>query len=505
MTLVAYTPDTEPTPRFVMAARIVSAAVGVAVLCAWAVLAAGHASDLFRINWVSGVWLALAQAAADGTLYPPVFDGEHFGGTRYMPLAILLTAGVDTVVGNTLLAAKLVTYGACVALGLLVFTVLGRERVAIGPRLLLLAAVAVSLPSVTLGVRGEVLPVLFQLAAVAVVARYESRRSAGVAGLLAGLALLAKLNAVWGLAAIVIWLVARQRRRLVPFGLGFLATVGIGVLVTTVISDGRFLDNVTEVVFLGSTSLGTTVRYATGIAGSPPWKLLVYLGAAGAVLVTLAIIRFAVAAGRRRLTVYDLCLPCVVATTLVTFLDAGTAENHVFDLLVVSAVCAGLLIGSSSPLDLADRRSLEVAVVVLLGWTTIVAFQSSFRQGAIDVIRGREDEYSTSSLQQLDSSGEILSEDATVPVVLGRRPVILDAYLFLRLGQRHPEWVAQLVERIDAHDFDRIFLTRRIDDSTRAWYEDANLGPDVLAAITRSYRYSEEVADLAVYIPKPRS
>ena len=57
-------------------ARVVSAVVGVVVLGAWAVLAVGHASDLFRINWVSGVWLALAQAAGDGTLYPPVFDGS---------------------------------------------------------------------------------------------------------------------------------------------------------------------------------------------------------------------------------------------------------------------------------------------------------------------------------------------------------------------------------------------------------------------------------------------
>ena len=48
----------------------------------------------------------------------------------------------------------------------------------------------------------------FQLAAVAVVLRLagENRRSAGVAGLLAGLALLAKLNAVLGLAATAVTL-----------------------------------------------------------------------------------------------------------------------------------------------------------------------------------------------------------------------------------------------------------------------------------------------------------
>src|SRR6187399_2526139 len=71
------------------------AVAGLAALVAasWLVLVVAHLDDGYGMDHASGTWIALARYANDGTLYPPLYDGESFGGTRFMPVPILLQAG----------------------------------------------------------------------------------------------------------------------------------------------------------------------------------------------------------------------------------------------------------------------------------------------------------------------------------------------------------------------------------------------------------------------------
>ena len=80
--------------------------VAAAILSGWVALAALHINDDYRVTHTQGVWLAVAEAARAGHLYPPIFDGEHYAGTRYMPLPILLNALASGVVGDPLIAAS---------------------------------------------------------------------------------------------------------------------------------------------------------------------------------------------------------------------------------------------------------------------------------------------------------------------------------------------------------------------------------------------------------------
>jgi hypothetical protein len=67
--------------------RIATALAGSLALGAWATLAIVHADDRYLVNHVSGAWMALAQYANDGLLYPPLYEGESFGsGTQKRPL-----------------------------------------------------------------------------------------------------------------------------------------------------------------------------------------------------------------------------------------------------------------------------------------------------------------------------------------------------------------------------------------------------------------------------------
>jgi hypothetical protein len=50
----------------------------------------------------------LAKYANEGVLYPPLLDGQHYGGTHWTPLPILLNAGAARLTGEYLTSGKLV-------------------------------------------------------------------------------------------------------------------------------------------------------------------------------------------------------------------------------------------------------------------------------------------------------------------------------------------------------------------------------------------------------------
>ena len=66
--------------------------VGAAGIAGWLFLALVHIGDRYKVGHVQGIWMALAQYANEGTLYPPLSDGVRFGGTRHMPLPIIVNA-----------------------------------------------------------------------------------------------------------------------------------------------------------------------------------------------------------------------------------------------------------------------------------------------------------------------------------------------------------------------------------------------------------------------------
>ena len=94
----------------------------------------------------------------------------------------------------------------------------------------------------------------------------------------------------------------------------------------------------------------------------------------------------------------------------------------------------------------------------------------------------------------------LLAEDPTVPVLLDRRPVVLDPYMLRRIGERHPQWRADLVRRIDAAEFDKVVLLY-LPESAPDWYDHIHLGPEIVGAIERRYRPAERVEGYWVFVP----
>src|SRR5262245_53752449 len=66
--------------------------VALTIVLVWAFIVIAHARDTYLLTHVSGNRMALARYLDEGVLYPPLYDGHNYGGTRIMPLSIVLHA-----------------------------------------------------------------------------------------------------------------------------------------------------------------------------------------------------------------------------------------------------------------------------------------------------------------------------------------------------------------------------------------------------------------------------
>ena len=258
---------------------------------AWGFLALVHVDDRYHVGWVEGSRIALTRSAVSGVLYPPLYDGDTYGGTRFMPVPILLHAGLARMTGEYLVAEKLLAYLSSTLLLAAMFLLLRHAGCPLAPALALPAGVLVTLPGLLAAttVQGDALSVVFQLAAVALIQR--STRSAatlGAAGLCT-LAIVTKLSAVWAPLAIGTWLLLRNRRQLVVFTAALLLLLAATTALFQIVSDGRMLTNLQEVAFAGVGGPSGLLRSPTRILslvadGAPLLLILVPFALAGTVL-----------------------------------------------------------------------------------------------------------------------------------------------------------------------------------------------------------------------------
>jgi hypothetical protein len=467
------------------AVRWLPGVLGAVVLVLALGLSLRHLNDRFQINHTSGVWLALADAFRHGTLYLPKHVGAYYGGGRYMPLGIVLDGGTAKVTGNVLVASKLVSLVAMAALVALVVRVcrwLGADwPLAIG-----LAAVPVAtgmgLEQVA-GVRNDALAVLLQLGAVVLVWRVQGARGAVAGGALAGLALVAKTSAMWGLVIVVWWCWRRRggRGALDALLAGILAA-GVALAGIDAASHGRLAQSV----------FGGNSFWPPHITG-----LLVGLGQnqLEMILAVLPLLGVAVFALLRRGaltgTPFQTSLIAAALVTVVLFFDSGVAANHLIDVSVL--VC--VVLAGTAAASVVEWTALA-RVVTVVGLAIGLAGVYS-----LPVLRPDSSLGWHQFAQDARPGERILSEDSSVPVSLGQRPQVLDSFALRVLADHHPSEVQPLVDEIDAKSFGAIFLVSRPESDTTDWYRVIELGPRVRAAILRNYHFDHVRGGLNVYVP----
>jgi hypothetical protein len=483
----------EPS-RLPGAALTAALAVGAfVVLSSTVLLAVVHAADRYQVNHVSGTWMALARDAAHGTLYRPLFEDGYFGGTFYMPLQIVLHAAVSLATGDELVSGKLLGYLVALALCALTLSLLRSARCPWVPSLALLAAVVVTPTGqlAMLGIRGDSLPLVLQLAAVAVVSRSTARRAVAAAAVLCALALAAKLTAVWAPVAIGVWLFLRARRRALPFVGTTLVSVVVLAGAFEAVSAGRLSDNVWGLLRAGDgDSSGTPLAGVSTFLELMPSR-------AGAVwlLLPLALAACLYGLARRRPSIFQIALLVQLVVVAAVLRDPGSDYNHLIDVAVLVVLVVGELwrevtsSSSTSPVVPFTVATAIAALALVLGTTQ--SYLESMRSDVADAIRavgGREHEnYALEPLAGYVSRREVLlSEDPAVPLLRGERPLLIDAIAVRRLGLAHPEWTRGLRDRILAQEFDAIALLHPVEDVS--WFADSTFGPEIRSAIATRYR-----------------
>jgi hypothetical protein len=469
------------------------AVFAIVAAASFAFVALAHVTDRAFITYQAGSRMGLALYAREGILYPPLSHGGLYGGTRMMPVPILLHTGLSFVTGEFLASGKLLTYLSYLALLIVSFGVMRSFGCSAARSAVLLAAVTVSAVGIwtSLTISYDALPVALQLIALVLVARARGRAAIVAAGLLCALALFSKLSAVWGVGAIGSWLWLRNRQALGSFLGGYLAASGLGFVLVQLASGGRFWENI---VTFSSSAVGDegVGRVPSQLAEMAPIAPVFY------VLLPLAVIELVLAGRGNGITIYHLALPFAAASLIVVLTRSGAVFNHMLDLMILSAVLTARLWMRWTQ-ELPSRAALLPIAVVLAILVSYPVLRISVVEASPGLLQG-----DARFLDRLVGPGDrILSEDASIPIARGQVPVVLDPFLLPTIGARDPVALTALVESVERHEFDRVILAYPMDDAPEGWYT-MQFGTRVADAIERNYFLLEgRRTYYYVYAPRP--
>ena len=476
---------------------VCSLALGAVVLMSWVFLAVAHVDDRYRLDHVSGTRTALARYAQEGVLYPELYDGERYGGTRFMPLPFVVHGLVSRLVDDYLISGKLLAYAA--TLGLLVTMVVALRRVRCPASLqVLLPALVLTTPTVlsaSMNLRADVLPLVLQLLAAVLVSGNGGTGPIVVAGMLTALALFTKTTALWAPLAIVLWLIFRDRRRLAWFAASYVgASLAIGVAFLAA-SDGRMVENVVGLATSGVDAGSIVVApyrliHLLVADATPAWAMLPIAG----VVAWLAV-------NDRRPTIFVLSLTLALLVLLVVLSDVGTGWNQLIDVVVLAAIVAGDLAGRVDGRPTGNRVAAMIVGLALV-WITTVGTVVTLLPDVRATIAGQLDQRPEPLEGLADRDTSILSEDPYVPVSLGQLPVVLDPFMLLRLSHDRPGAVDDLIGRIRSRDFELVVLLEPLEPVDRSWWNEQHFGPDVVRAIDDAYRLAGRVDGYYLYEPR---
>jgi len=479
--------------------------VASAILAGWLILAAVHARDDYRMSHVQGIWVAAAEAARGGALYPPLFDGEHYSGTRYMPLAILLNAFGSAMTGDAILGGKMIAATLMTVLLATIVLVLKRCSCPLSLAFALAAAVVATDTGLQSGttVGGDLLPVVLQTGALALAARGRNWRQFVLAGALAGLAFASKLTGLWGAFAVITWLaIDQQWRRAAIFAIATVATVAMTLGVVQLFTNGGLSEHLLAFTFAGVRGGGTIFR-------GPNQLLFNLLGHATAavVLFPLAIIAL-LTGGWRQLSVFHIALMYALLVLMVVYADFGTGFNQLLDLVVLVVLVVGEWLGRvRTNVDRAVPPVLALVIAVTVVWADgldLVRTVGFDVRGAVASARnGSAPRAALAVSRMVGPRDEVLAEDPSIYLPLHRQPVVMDPFMLLRLDRQHPEWVDPLIRRISERQFALVVLVVPLEDPTLDyWWNDFQFGPRVAAALRESYRPDGILGRYFLYRPR---
>ena len=97
---------------------------------------------------------------------------------------------------------------------------------------------------------------------------------------------------------------------------------------------------------------------------------------------------------------------------------------------------------------------------------------------------------------------QVLAEDPSVDIAMGRRPLVMDPFMLTRLDRTNPQLIDPLIGWITDRRFDLVVLLVSLEDRRLDyWWSDYHFGPRVANALRTSYRPERWVGRYLLYRP----
>jgi hypothetical protein len=480
--------------------RVLSQGLAVILVVGALAQALIHLRDLSHINHITGIWVTLAQSLREGVFYPPVEQDGHYAGTRYVPVFFVLVSGLSEITADYVVAAKLAALLAVVTLLGVIFAatrgVTGRSADGLVTMAVFLAFLEGR--DALLSPHADALAVALSVGGLLLCARERPGKATLVAAaLLFALAVLTKVTSVPGPAAGCVTLFFRDRRSgLLLAGLTGAFAAG-GLLAVDALSGNRFLDNLRAVSSGGELgeSLHTAPAALLGTLKQSAHFSLV-------VPIVLPVAAFALArhAMERRFCTWDWYSLFAWVSAAVVLTVPGTDRNHLLELEVSAVLVLAAWLRPDEHLQPTRTELVARGVIVAAIVLALVRDARAWAGGP------EPDAVPTPVLvEELAGEGPLLSEDATAPVLLGRRPVLLDPYSYRVLIERGRVNPNELAGRVRRREFTALVLLRDLHDPNHPLnppYNQMHFGAMVTDAIREEYQLERRTGPYYVFRPR---
>jgi hypothetical protein len=458
------------------------------------------------VDFVTGVWLTLANDLVHGVFYRDLVGPDGYGGTRYFPLHFTLIAALMRL-GLSPLAAGFLVSGVAAAL-----LVAGIRRLllrfGLPPEVAAAGAVFVFAPRFAqqglLALRSDILAAAlvvwgldFSLASSD--QERPGTRTFAAAAACFTLAFATKVTSLYAPAGMVVALFWMARPG-AAIRLGGMVSAGVTatVALAAAASSGRAVESWRAVAFAGA-GMAEWLRsvpetFVTQVVGPSRVFTSVLLAASAAWLLMVR------ARGPKMLVAL---FPVTIIATTVVLASPGTSyTNQLFDAFAVSLVVIAWWLAQYPGI-----RPLAMGVLLAL---SLVAARQSLRPVMTEELRLRGVELSgerAALVRDLAAApGPVLSEAPELLALAGARPYLLDPFMLRVLSIHRPELLGQLHRDLDTRRFSRVILMFDPDGRRgRGWYANVDFGEPVMSRILANYEFAEVRAGFRVYRPRARA
>jgi len=407
------------------------------------------------VSHASAVYITLANDLVGGTFYPPYFGENGYRGTRYLPLYFSSHAGLIKLVEDPLKAGYLLgsIAGVLLLVGIYKFIrkIGGDFHLAFG----CMAAVfgCALTPILMTSIRGDILPAALNICGLAlfVGSRELSKKRLAAIALIFSLVFAAKVTSVFGVTAVcIVLLFQRKMKESIMLALMTLLGFSLVIGISQLLSEGRFIEGIWGVAVSGS-SLEGWLKIPFRIRG-----VILSLDGVTQLFLALGLVTLVILPRKQRTHVSTVYFLLVVFVTIITFSNPGLHINHFLEPLAASVLLmASMLVIRKDRFEVFALGTIASVLIIAVG----IAFSSPRRGPGPE----QQKRYAVAIENLKEVEGPILSDNSFIPILMGQKPFMLDAFVFRMLRAKSPSsssFAAPLFDRLEGRWFEAIVLEK---------------------------------------------